>query len=268
MAENKKSFLLYADLKHTLKKLPDEKAGQLFKHILSYVNDENPETDDLIIEIAFEPIKQQLKRDLKKWGQYIDKQRENGKLGGRPPKPKETQKTQPFISKPKKPVNVNVSVNDNVDDNVIVNEIKEKTIPETSSGLKKKPTKKKKKIVNPLFAPFKDLFEKYYNQISETEYYWMPKDSVATNKLIAQVKHAYVSTGNENPSDDEMLAGYEGILKRAAKDKWFNQNFETSIISSKFNNLKSKGNDTTKNAIQSVAESISREGAQFGEEPE
>jgi len=67
MAENKKGFVLYADLIHTVSQLPNDKAGELLKHILSYVNDENPVTDDLILKIAFEPVKQQLKRDLKKY---------------------------------------------------------------------------------------------------------------------------------------------------------------------------------------------------------
>ena len=86
MAENKKSFILYSDLIHTVSKLPNDKAGELFKHILAYVNDENPVSEDLIIQIAFEPVKLQLKRDLKKWESYIEKQSENGKKGGRPPK--------------------------------------------------------------------------------------------------------------------------------------------------------------------------------------
>ena len=67
MAENKKSFMLYVDLIHTVKKLDKSKVGELFIHILEYVNDLNPVTNDLIIEIAFEPIKQQLKRDLRKY---------------------------------------------------------------------------------------------------------------------------------------------------------------------------------------------------------
>lgn len=116
MATNKNSFLLYCDIIHTVKKLPDEVAGKLFKHILSYVNDENPLTDDILIEIAFEPIKQALKRDLQKWDTYMGKQRDNGKKGGRPKKPIdiiETQETQAFSenpSQPKKPVSVIVSV--------------------------------------------------------------------------------------------------------------------------------------------------------------
>lgn len=81
MAENKKSFILYADLIHTVSKLPNEKAGELFKHILDYVNDKNPHTDDLIIQISFEPIKQQLKRDLQKWEGELSKKSEGGALG-------------------------------------------------------------------------------------------------------------------------------------------------------------------------------------------
>ena len=67
MAENKRSFLLYTDIYYMVEKLTDEKSGQLFKHILAYVNDKNPVTDDVILQIAFEPIKQSLKRDLRKY---------------------------------------------------------------------------------------------------------------------------------------------------------------------------------------------------------
>lgn len=79
MAEEKKGFLLYADYIHTINKMPDDKAGILFKHILKYVNDENPTTDDLIVELTFEPIKQQLKRDLKAWESTKGKYSKAGK---------------------------------------------------------------------------------------------------------------------------------------------------------------------------------------------
>ena len=36
------------------------------------------------MSIAFEPIKLQLKRDLRKYDEYIDKQKLNGLKGGRP----------------------------------------------------------------------------------------------------------------------------------------------------------------------------------------
>jgi len=79
--DGKKSFLLYCDIKHTIDKLSNDKAGELFKHILAYVNDENPITNDIVIEIAFEPIKQSLKRDLKKWEGEKKQRSEAGKLG-------------------------------------------------------------------------------------------------------------------------------------------------------------------------------------------
>ena len=82
MATDKKSFVLYADLLATVSKLPDDKAGQLFKHILAYVNDQNPETDDILLQIAFEPIKQQLKRDLIKWEDKREVRAELGRIGG------------------------------------------------------------------------------------------------------------------------------------------------------------------------------------------
>lgn len=81
MAEDKKSFILYADSYGLIKQLPDEIAGKLLKHIFAYVNDENPETDNLLVNIAFEPIKQQLKRDLQKWDKNKLDKSINGRMG-------------------------------------------------------------------------------------------------------------------------------------------------------------------------------------------
>jgi len=67
MAEGKKSFTAYCDWKDTFDSLPDDKAGQLIKHLFAYVNDENPNTDDILIKAVFAQIKATLKRDLKKW---------------------------------------------------------------------------------------------------------------------------------------------------------------------------------------------------------
>ena len=124
MAKDKKSFILYTDQSGVFNQLPDEIAGKLIKHIFAYVNDENPISEDLIINIAFEPIKQSLKRDLKRYEQYVEKQSVNGAKGGRPKKPTETQKTQAFFEKPKKADSVSVS--DSVSDNDNVNKRKRK----------------------------------------------------------------------------------------------------------------------------------------------
>lgn len=72
--------MLYADLIHTLNRLDDVQAGRLFKHLLAYVNDEDPVTEDQMVALAFEPIKWQLKRDLVKWETRAERSRVNGAL--------------------------------------------------------------------------------------------------------------------------------------------------------------------------------------------
>jgi hypothetical protein len=81
MAENKKGFILYADQKELFTQLNDELAGKLIKHIFRYVNDENPTSDDVIINIAFTPIKQHLKRDLDKFNETKERRSQAGKIG-------------------------------------------------------------------------------------------------------------------------------------------------------------------------------------------
>lgn len=81
MAADKNSFILYTDNKEMVENLSDEQAGKLFKHIFRYVNDENPITEDQIVNIAFIPIKQSFKRDLKKWEEKKINKTNGGKLG-------------------------------------------------------------------------------------------------------------------------------------------------------------------------------------------
>jgi hypothetical protein len=80
-------------------KMPKEKVGDLFMTILEYVNDKDPVVEDMFVDLVFEPIKHQLKRDLVKYEKFKVKQSQNGKLGGRPKNPnnpslyEETQKS-------------------------------------------------------------------------------------------------------------------------------------------------------------------------------
>ena len=114
MADNKKSFLLYCDLIHTVQKLSDEQAGKLFKHVLEYVNDLHPETEDLLTEVCFEPIKQNLKRDLQKYEQIRKKKSEAGKKGMAKRWAKDNNDNTCYqpITKITDNVNVNVNVKD------------------------------------------------------------------------------------------------------------------------------------------------------------
>jgi hypothetical protein len=137
MAEGKKGFLMYADYITVFESLTNEEAGMLFKHILRYVNDLDPELDDRLLKILFEPIKQQMKRDLNKWECKKETRVESGRAGGvksgevrrSKMKQNEANEANPSILKQtqaNEPVNVNVNANVTVNDTVTVKETKYK----------------------------------------------------------------------------------------------------------------------------------------------
>lgn len=121
MAENKKSFVAYSDWYGIFKALPDEVAGKLIKHIFSYVNDENPTTDDYVINALFEPIKNALKRDLIKWENERQQRSDAGKKSAKLRSQRnltsvETRSTN--LNETERNSTDNVNVNVNVNDNV------------------------------------------------------------------------------------------------------------------------------------------------------
>lgn len=102
MAEGKKSFIIYTDSRGMVNKLSNERAGILFKTLFSYCNDENPICDDEVIDMAFEHFKNILKRDLKKYENIVERNRNNGKNGGRPKNPVGNLGSQKNPKEPKK----------------------------------------------------------------------------------------------------------------------------------------------------------------------
>jgi hypothetical protein len=121
MAKDKKGFILYADQKALFEQLPNEKAGELIKFIFAYVNDENPVSKDLIINLAFTPIKQQLKRDLIKFEETKEKRSEAGKAGAN--------KRWQNIANDSKRISDMAKIAVNVNDNVNVKDINNNIVP-------------------------------------------------------------------------------------------------------------------------------------------
>jgi len=117
MAENKKSFVLYADMIHTVKKMPKSKQADLFMTILKYVNDENPVVEDLIVSLVWEPIKFQLKRDLLKYENIRTKKSDAGKKGMEI----RYKKDNSVITEPNSVTSLVTKLTDTVNDNVTVN---------------------------------------------------------------------------------------------------------------------------------------------------
>lgn len=114
MAVGKKNVIVYTDWISTFELLSDDEAGKLIKHFFRYVNDQDPQPPDRLIEILFEPIKTTLKRDLNKWELRAERARENGKGGGRPKTENNPEQPTRLFLDEKKPVSVSVSVSDSV----------------------------------------------------------------------------------------------------------------------------------------------------------
>lgn len=115
MSKDKKSFILYLDQQDLFNKLPDEIAGKLIKHIFSYVNCEDPETNDLLLDVAFSPIKQSLKRDLNKWQTQLKQRSDAGKKSAEKRANDKQRKATTVESRSTKSTDsVNVSVSDSV----------------------------------------------------------------------------------------------------------------------------------------------------------
>lgn len=135
MAEDKKGFILYADLITAVKKLTlkdrvdkTNNSGELFLHLLEYVNDLNPEPINFIVDLSFEPIKNQLKRDLDKWEKTLEGRSRAGKASAAARANKKEQaltNSTSVKSVVKNPTNPTDSVNDSVTvtDSVNVNNI-------------------------------------------------------------------------------------------------------------------------------------------------
>jgi hypothetical protein len=128
MAENKKSFVLYADLLKSIEHLTNEEKGILFNHLLEYVNDKNPILEDRLVLTAWKPIELQLKRDLVKFEEVRVKRSEAGKKSAELKAQQNLTNSTHVESVEQTSTNSTDNVNDNDNDNVINNKIESRKL--------------------------------------------------------------------------------------------------------------------------------------------
>ena len=95
-------FCAYHSILEAMEPLNDAECGRLFRACLNYSMTGAPQELCGNERFVFPGLKAQIDRDIKKYNDFAQKQSENGKKGGRPPKANESQKTQAFLEKPKK----------------------------------------------------------------------------------------------------------------------------------------------------------------------
>ncbi len=104
----KPSFLVYYDNEVIVLRLPDEEAGRLFKSLFPYGKERiKPDFEkNPALAMAFDILSMAIDRDKEKYVKRCEKNRENGRKGGRPKKNRmdieETEKSEWLDSKPKK----------------------------------------------------------------------------------------------------------------------------------------------------------------------
>ena len=211
MATGKKSFILYLDQRGIFEKLTNEQAGLLIKHIYAYCADENPDAD-FVTDLAFESIKQALKRDLKKFEGIKGKRSEAGRKSAE--KRAQQKATNPtsvdFVktipTNPTVSVNDSVNVNDNVNDSVNVNENEIKKSKKKGEGLK---------VIYPFDS---DEFKKWWGMwldYKKTEHKFSYRSPVS--ELAALKKLSQLANGEESNSikiiEQSLANGWKGFFK-------------------------------------------------------
>ena len=164
MAADKNSFIMYADLMQNIDHLTNEEKGQLFTHLLEYVNDLNPILEDRVLLSVWKPIERQLKRDLVKYSGVKEVRSLAGKRSAEIRAAKKAQQNSTNSTSvetvQQSSTNPTVSVNDNVNvnDNVILLEKETKEIgrfkPPTLSEIKNYCLEHNKPIEYEVFISF------------------------------------------------------------------------------------------------------------------
>lgn len=115
----KESFLLYISFYEPIKNLSKEDKGELLDAIFNYqINPNNPVgLQGSNVKMAFEFFKNQFRLDNVKYQKTVDKNRENGKKGGRPSLKNKNPNNPVGLKKPKKADNDNVNDNEKENDN-------------------------------------------------------------------------------------------------------------------------------------------------------
>ena len=94
----KDNFLLKSSLIDVIKELSDEDTGKLFKGILNYVNYGDSKLTNYL-KVIFVPIKNEIDKNEEKYESICERNRLNGKKGGRP---KKEEKPTGLFGNPKK----------------------------------------------------------------------------------------------------------------------------------------------------------------------
>lgn len=260
MAEGKNKIIIYKDWFENFESLTDEEAGKLIKHFFRYVNDLDPEAPDRMTELLFVPIKQTLKRDLKKWEQIVQKRSDAGKASAeaRKQKPKTEPKEQnPTNSTSVKSVEQN-STKSTDKDNDSDNDIDIVTVRDKDIVIKKDNI-----LLSSLDFQSKEVQQNEFNRISFS--YWQLFKANAKTKKTKNLDKATLEDWSRTvrlmiDNDERTLEEIQSVYKYLKVDEFWKANCQSiHKVREKFETLYSRSKSTNNGTRQQTATERNRE---------
>ncbi|MFN6303668.1 MAG: DUF6291 domain-containing protein [Planctomycetota bacterium] len=200
----RKSFIIYKDALEILDELDLETSGKLFHAIKNYQKD-GTEPEDREMRLLFFNFKQQFIRDQQKYDEASERNKENGKKGGRPVKAKETEITQSVFHKPKKADNDNG--NGSVNDNVNVND--------SVSGINKQKTPTLDQVIDKFISleGTNEMAERYFSSNESRGWIYNGSPIINWEASIPAYIRAWKAKDNKQFDEHEKIA-------KANRERW------------------------------------------------
>ena len=116
----RENVLLYTNFIDKFERLSDEQFGMLIRAILEYQSTgEIPEITDSIVALSFDTVKPDIDRNNQKYEEMCERNRINGRKGGRPKKEENPNKPSGFLKNQVDATETDSNPNDNDNDNDI-----------------------------------------------------------------------------------------------------------------------------------------------------
>lgn len=91
-----------------------------------------------------------------------------------------------------------------------------------------------------LVTKAREIFEKYYLELYESNYYWQAKDAVAMKRLLQKITFGRSNRSKPLPCDDDSLLEALDVFLRMINKSWLMNNFSVNKIDGQYNEIVSE----------------------------
>lgn len=230
MENNKNTFIFHLEWAEILRGYPAEVRYEVYDAIIGYAQSGTLSEMKPLANMAFAFIKMDMDRDVDRYKEMCDKNKENGQRGGRPRNRTVSEKPNGFQENPK---NRTVSEKPQYDNDYDYHS--EDDNDYHSEGDKNAPARTEK------FAPLNQndvAFADFYKKKFATDFIWQENTSEAIQRIADNITDKLGELGGESPPakmSDNITAFLEAVYNLG--DNWLNQRFTPQLLAKQFNQL-------------------------------